>query len=179
MLEGYCVFDASLPCRSGCQSLPSERDRMHVERPRHATLTDRAVAANCLTTLYLLIMAGRTWATDSNLLQDQLKMSEATGLKLNTAPTPTIADDAIRQLTMQKDGARLAGPLIPGDLLKARLPQRPRVFVLVPAASVGDVGPFMRLVHVCNPAGPLQSRPLTQSLGSHPDAAGGVRHPPC
>lgn len=69
-------------------------------------------------------------------------------LEMNGLSTSTIAEDALRAVTMRTRSGRLEGPALQWEMAKDRLPRTPRVFVLVLAASVGDVAPFMRVVHV-------------------------------
>lgn len=69
--------------------------------------------------------------------------------RMNDIPSSKIAYDALRQVTYGSEDIAGEGLTLPWQLLKARLPRRQTIFVVLPAASAGDSGPFTRILDVC------------------------------
>lgn len=72
-----------------------------------------------------------------------------TELNMNTIPTTKVAYDRLRQCKHSPNAQTVEGPTIPWEVLKARLPRDPKVFVVIINAAIGDEAPFLRLLAVC------------------------------
>lgn len=68
--------------------------------------------------------------------------------RMNDVPSSKLAYDGVRQVTYGASDIVCEGPTLPWHLLKARLPLQPTIFVVLPAASAGDSGPFTRILDV-------------------------------
>lgn len=96
---------------------------------------------------------------------DKVDMASITD-KMNDIPTSKIAYDGLRKVTYGSDDIVREGPSLPWQLLKARLPRQPTVFVVLPPASAGDSGPFTRVLDVCHHCSEIDFRLLTCFAGA-------------
>lgn len=100
---------------------------------------------NKLCILYLRSLCNRT--ENQPFASRKCKMSTST-LDMNAVPTAKIAYDALRQHGNEKGAPVSGGPLMPWELLKARLSRRPNVFIVTTLTPAGDEAPFMSLLAV-------------------------------